>query len=130
MRSAKPVRVWAYLGLRISLLQETALEGALRECHEESLAQLEEASLYALYDIPEINQIYVFYRANMPAADFGPTPESSEVALFSEDNIPWDELAFPVIELALHHFLGDRREGNFQIRNQVIRRPWRSPRSL
>ena len=35
-------------------------------------------------------------------------PESLEVALFSENDIPWDELAFPVITKTLKHYFSDR----------------------
>ena len=108
---------------------ESSLQGALRECVEEANAQVVEPQLYALFDIPQINQVYVFYRAEMTEAKFNPTFESSEVALFDEENIPWDELAFPVVELALHHFLDDRQSGNFIVRHDEIKRPWKSPRS-
>lgn len=109
---------------------ESSLQGALRECLEEANAQVVEPQLYALFDIPQINQVYVFYRAQMTEAKFNPTFESSEVALFDEENIPWGELAFPVVELALHHFLNDRQSGNFIVRHDEIKRPWKSPRSI
>ena len=51
------------------------------------------------------------------------------MALFDEADIPWGELAFPVVELALHHFLNDRQSGEFIVRHEEIRRPWKSPRS-
>ncbi|MDC1514403.1 hypothetical protein N8456_09960 [Porticoccaceae bacterium] len=57
------------------------------------------------------------------------TFESSEVALFDEADIPWGELAFPVVELALHHFFNDRENGEYIVRHDEIRRPWKSLRS-
>ena len=109
---------------------ESSLQGALRECEEEANAQVIEPSLYALFDIPQINQVYVFYRAKLAEPKFNPTFESSEVALFDEADIPWNELAFPVVELALHHFLSDRQSGNFVVHHDEIQRPWKSPRSI
>ena len=108
---------------------ETTAQGAVRECFEESLAEASNAQLYAIYDIPQINQVYIFYRAELTRPRFAPTAESTEVALFHEQDIPWQSLAFPVIELALHHYLEDRLRGSFSIREGEIRRPWKSPRS-
>ncbi|MFO7649258.1 MAG: NUDIX hydrolase, partial [Halomonas campaniensis] len=42
-------------------------------------------------------------------------PESLEVALFEEHEIPWDELAFPTIERTLRHFYADRRDQRFPL---------------
>ena len=103
---------------------ESSLQGALRECHEEANALVVEPQLYALFDISYINQVYVFYRAQLAEPRFNPTFESSEVALFNEADIPWAELAFPVVELALDHFLNDRQRGDFVVRHEEITRPW------
>ena len=108
---------------------ESSLQGAMRECEEEANATVIEPSLYALFDIPQINQVYVFYRATLEQPIFNPTFESSEVALFNEEDIPWRELAFPVVELALHHFFNDRQNGSFIVRHDEIRRPWKSVRN-
>ncbi|EAS47094.1 hypothetical protein GB2207_10773 [marine gamma proteobacterium HTCC2207] len=108
---------------------ESSLTGALRECEEEANAQVVEPNLYALFDIPQINQVYIFYRARLEKPKFNATFESSEVALFDEADIPWKELAFPVVELALHHFFNDRQNGEYLIRHDEIRRPWKSLRS-
>ena len=108
---------------------ESSLEGALRECEEEANATVVNPELYALFDIPQINQVYVFYRAELMEPVFGPSSESSEVALFDEQDIPWSELAFPVVELALDHFLKDRIKGEFLVKHEQVQRPWRSRRS-
>jgi len=109
---------------------ESSLEGALRECAEEANATVINPQLYGLFDIPQISQVYVFYRGELAEPIFGPSSESSEVALFNEDNIPWDELAFPVIELALNYFLEDRKTGQFIVKHDEIRRPWKSRRTV
>jgi ADP-ribose pyrophosphatase YjhB (NUDIX family) len=105
---------------------ESSLEGAMRECSEEANAEVAEPLLYAIFDIPQINQIYIFYRAEMPEAIYSPSIESSEVALFSEENIPWSELAFPMVEALLDHYFEDRKTGNFGVIREDIRRPWQS----
>jgi ADP-ribose pyrophosphatase YjhB (NUDIX family) len=101
---------------------ESTLEGALRECQEEAHASVNEPTLYALYDIPYINQVYVFYRAQLANLDFGPSAESTEVALFNEQDIPWDELAFPVVTAVIKRFLCDRKKDSFEVFNDVIER--------
>jgi ADP-ribose pyrophosphatase YjhB (NUDIX family) len=101
---------------------ESTLEGALRECQEEAHASVNEPTLYALYDIPYINQVYVFYRAQLANLDFGPSAESTEVALFDEQDIPWDELAFPVVTAVIKRFLNDRKKDSFEVFNDVIER--------
>jgi ADP-ribose pyrophosphatase YjhB (NUDIX family) len=109
---------------------ESSLEGALRECKEEANATVINPQFAGLFDIPQINQVYVFYRGELTGPAFGPSSESSEVALFSEQDIPWDELAFPVIELALNYFFEDRKTGRFTVKHDEIRRPWKSRRPV
>jgi ADP-ribose pyrophosphatase YjhB (NUDIX family) len=109
--------------------EESSLEGAIRECSEEANTVVRDPYLYAIFDIPQINQIYIFYRAEMPEAIFSPSTESSDVALFSEEDIPWSELAFPMVEALLDHYFEDRKSGIFKIIREDIRRPWKSKHS-
>ena len=102
----------------------------MRECEEEANAMVINPQLYALFDIPQINQVYVFYRAHLEEPVFGPSSESSEVALFDEADIPWANLAFPVVELALDYFLQDRITGEFAVKHDEIKRPWKSRRVI
>ena len=106
---------------------ESTLEGALRECAEEANAKVINPELYALYDIPYINQVYVFYRAQLKNEQFGPSSESTEVALFNEEDIPWDELAFPVVRAVLKRYLSDRKSNQFEVIQEVITRQSHRP---
>lgn len=101
---------------------ETMMEGARRECVEEANAHLHSLELYNMIDIPHINQVYVFFRGQLAQPEFSPGVESLEVALFDEDGIPWDEIAFPSVRKALKDFFNDRRDGLFRVRNDAIRR--------
>ncbi len=94
-------------------LEETMAEGAQRETYEESLARVNITYLHGLYDIPHIGQVYSLYMAEMENAEFGITPESSEVALFDAADIPWEDIAFKVVKLALEQYLqeGRRKDG-------------------
>jgi ADP-ribose pyrophosphatase YjhB (NUDIX family) len=94
---------------------ETMLEGALRETREEADAKVTDVTLYRLFDIPHINQVYVFYRGNLDGG-FGIGPESLESRLFTEEEIPWSKLAFPIVTDVLTDFFADRKTGEFPIR--------------
>ncbi len=94
---------------------ETTAEGAARETREETLAEVEIVELYSLFNIPHISQVYLLFRARMNDLDFGPTHESLEVALFAEDEIPWEELAFPVIRETLLRYFNDRSNGEYKL---------------
>jgi len=90
---------------------ESLEEGAAREAREEALIDVEIGSLLALANVRHAEQVHVFFRARMRTAYFGVTPESLEVKFVSEEQIPWDDLAFPSTEFALRSFLADRRAG-------------------
>ena len=92
---------------------ETTLQGALRETWEEAGAQVEILHLFTLYNLPHISQVYLMFRAQLLSLDFTPGEESLEVALFSEAEIPWDEIAFLTIEKTLRQYFDDRRKGEF-----------------
>lgn len=102
---------------------ETTVAGALRETLEEANARVEGESLYRLFDLPHISQVYMFYRAKLSDIEFSAGVESLDVRLFSEADIPWGELAFPVIDVTLKDFFADCRAGEFTTRISDIRFP-------
>ncbi len=108
---------------------ESTVEGALRESIEEANAQLVNPELSCIFDIPHINQVYIFYRAELRDTSFSPGLESLEVELFREHEVRWDQLAFPVIELALDHYFTDLKAGRHQVHTGEVRRPWKWIRS-
>jgi ADP-ribose pyrophosphatase YjhB (NUDIX family) len=92
---------------------ETVSAGARRETLEEARARVEILAPYALYNICYVNQIYLMFRARLLDHNFRPGSESLEVRLFSEAEIPWDEIAFRVMEETLVQFFKDRPNGLF-----------------
>lgn len=94
---------------------ETILQGALRESHEEANLVLQEPCLYAVIDIPHIHQVYMMHIARIASQDFCPGLESLETRLFSRDQIPWQQLAFPVIDWVLNRFFDDQARGEFPL---------------
>ena len=99
---------------------ETTTEGALRETVEEANARAEIIDLYTLFSLPHISQIYLFYRARLTDLDFSPGAESLETRLFDQSEIPWDELAFPVITETLKHYFRDLPNHHFPVRSRDI----------
>jgi ADP-ribose pyrophosphatase YjhB (NUDIX family) len=100
---------------------ETAAEGAAREAMEEANARVEIEDLYTVYSIPNISQVYMMFRARLVDPNVSAGPESLEVKLVTEDEIPWDQLAFAMVKKTLDHFLEDRRRGVFTPRFGDIR---------
>lgn len=81
-------------------LGESVEEGAKREACEEALAELEIEALLAIYSIPRIGQVQIFFRAKL-LNDPAPGPESTDVKLAQWDEIPWADLAFPSVKWSL-----------------------------
>ncbi len=99
---------------------ETMIEGARRETREEAGAELDALTPFALFDLPFINQIYLMFRAPLTTDRFQPGHESQAVELFSEETIPWDDLAFAVVRETLEHYFSDRTEGRFRLHTGTI----------
>lgn len=92
---------------------ETTCEAALRETLEEAQARVTLGPLFTMIDVPYIEQVHVFFRAELLDLDFAPGAESSEVRLFLESEIPWQELAFRTVAQTLRLFFADRARGEF-----------------
>ena len=95
---------------------ESLAEGAVRETLEEANASVKTSDLYTIFSLPHISQVYVFFLSELNNLDFYPGEESLETKLFSEDQIPWSELAFPVISETLRNYFSDRAENSLKIR--------------
>ncbi len=106
---------------------ETTPEGAARETWEEARARVSNLELYRVFDVPYISQVYMFYRCDLEDGAFGVGPESLETALYREDEIPWSEIAFPVVQQTLEEYFADMREGRFPVRVSAIERTTRRP---
>ena len=100
---------------------ETLQDGALRETIEETGSKAEVFMPYTMFSLPHINQVHMFYLANLLDDNFGPTIESSEVRLFKNEEILWDEIAFPTVEKTLRYYLSDIESGNFIFREEDIK---------
>lgn len=100
---------------------ETTEEGAARETWEEARARVSNMHLYRVFDVPYISQVYMFYRCTLDEGLFGVGPESLETALYTEQEVPWEEIAFPVVRETLKAYFEDRRRDNYPIVVDAIR---------
>ena len=107
---------------------ETTAEAAARETLEEACARIEVGELYTLIDVPHISQVHIVYRARLLDLDFRAGEESLDMALFTEDEIPWEQIAFRSIAISLRHFFDDRRSGQWGVHTASLAPPppeWR-----
>jgi ADP-ribose pyrophosphatase YjhB (NUDIX family) len=101
---------------------ETTQQGAARETLEEANARVEVGPLYAVYNIPHINQVYVLFRARLLDLNFHPGAETLEAQLFTESEVPWSEIAFLTVRNTLTHYYSDRKKGEFGVHMGTIER--------
>jgi ADP-ribose pyrophosphatase YjhB (NUDIX family) len=96
-------------------LGETTAQGAARETDEEAGAQFEIEDLFTVMNVVRVGQVHLFYRARLLSDQFNPGPETIEAQLFTEAEIPWEEIAFRTVKETLERYFADRREGRFGI---------------
>jgi ADP-ribose pyrophosphatase YjhB (NUDIX family) len=90
---------------------ESLSAAAARETLEEASVEVALERPYALLHLPHANQVRMVYLARLRGTDFRPGPETVDVRLFDEQQIPWDELAFATTRDTLRRYFADRREG-------------------
>ena len=101
-------------------LGETMAQGAARETAEEAGAEVEMGAFFSAMSIPRVGQVHVFYVARLLHDRFDPGHESLEARLFTEHDLPWDELAFTTVRETLKRFFADRRLGQFGVHDVDI----------
>ena len=101
-------------------LGETMAQGAARETAEEAGAEVEMGAFFSAMSIPRVGQVHVFYLARLLHDRFDPGHESLEARLFTEHDLPWDELAFTTVRETLKRFFADRRLGQFGVHDVDI----------
>ncbi|SPU53160.1 NUDIX hydrolase [Bordetella trematum] len=94
-------------------LGESTAQGAARETLEEAGARIELGQLYTIIDVPQVDQVHIFYLARALGPELDPGPESLEARYFALDEIPWPELSFRTVATTLERYCEDQREGRF-----------------
>ena len=90
---------------------ETLEQAAARETMEEANARVKIGNLYTIYNLPNINQVYFLFLAELLDLNFEPGIESLDVKLFKEEDVPWDEMAFRVISIPLKRYFKECHTG-------------------
>ena len=66
-------------------------------------------------NVARVGQLHLFYRARLLSSQFKPGHETMEARLFSEAEIPWDDLAFRTVKETLEQYFLDLRAGVFNM---------------
>ncbi len=119
-RAIEPRRGYWTLPAGFMELGESAEQAAIRETLEEANARVELTGLFTLLSVPHVDQVHMFFRARLLDLNFSAGTESLEVALFREQEIPWEEIAFRTVQTTLEHFLADRSSGEFKVRSAAL----------
>ncbi|MCO5232788.1 MAG: NUDIX hydrolase [Chitinophagales bacterium] len=91
---------------------ECSEEGAAREVMEEAGAEFILEGVLAVYNLPQANQVYIHFLGQLKDGQYSNGPESIETALFTEEQIPWNEMAFTSSYFALKKYFEDRKAGS------------------
>lgn len=104
--------------------KETTSEAAIRETWEEAEAVVEIGKLFSMISVPQVDQVHIFFLARLLEPKYAAGSESLEVELFSEDEVPWEDIAFPTVKKTLKLFFADRVKGDFGTHvTDIIRSP-------
>ncbi len=107
---------------------ETTQQGAARETLEEAHARVEVGDMFSYVNVPIISQVHILFRARLLDLDFSAGTESLDVRLMNEDEIPWDDIAFPSVERSLRLFFADRAAGAYSLHSvDIYRRAGQPP---
>ncbi len=93
-------------------LGETLAEAAIRETWEEAEARVDLGPMFAIVDVVHARQVHVFFRASLAEPVFGAGEETIESRLFDPAELPWSEIAFPSVTIALERYLADPQRGD------------------
>eukprot|EP01024_Parvocaulis_polyphysoides_P055391 TRINITY_DN5664_c0_g1_i2.p1 TRINITY_DN5664_c0_g1~~TRINITY_DN5664_c0_g1_i2.p1 ORF type:complete len:229 (-),score=15.31 TRINITY_DN5664_c0_g1_i2:23-607(-) len=102
---------------------ESTAEGAVRETLEETGAQVEIIAPYAHFDVPIIGQSYLLFRAKLlPPFNYQSGQESLDVQLYKIEEIPFEQLAFSSISVALRLYREDVSNQQMKFHHGVIKK--------
>ncbi len=92
-------------------LGESQAQGAARETLEEACAEVEIGHLFASVDVVDAGQVHVFFTAKL-LGEYAAGEESLDVAMYREDEVPWDDIAFHSGRFALQKYFADKGQNN------------------
>ena len=90
---------------------ENVEDGATREMLEETHGRVRIIGLQSVYTVLQVNQVHLHFLAEMLDLKYATTLESTDIQLFTEENLPWSDVAFASNRFALQKYFEDRRMG-------------------
>jgi len=103
---------------------ESAVAAAARETLEEANAVVDHLTLYGLYSLLHVSQVYLMFRGQLRDGYASPGEESLETRLYAEHEIPWEQMAFTVVQDTLRQYFAERQTGVFTLHvGDIIREP-------
>jgi len=96
---------------------ETLESAAVRELYEETNVSIpaESLALYIIGTITPISEVHVVFRAELDNPEYTAGEETIEVGLFAEDEVPWDDFAFPELKDSLRYFYRELKKNKFGV---------------
>ena len=67
--------------------------------------------LFSVLNVARMGQVHLFYTARLLSDQFDPGHETIEARLFTEAEVPWEEIAFRTVKETLERYFADRRAG-------------------
>ena len=120
LRNIEPRRGFWTLPAGFMELGETTSQGALRETHEEAGAHIELVQLFSVMNVRQVGQVHLYYLAKLTDTHVDPGPETIEARLFTEAEVPWDQIAFRTVRETLKRYFEDRKRGHFDLHTADI----------
>ena len=90
---------------------ETSEQGAVREMWEETYGRVKVLGLHTVFNVVPVNQVHLHYLVEMEDLNYSLTPESTEITLFTEGEVPWVDIAFASSKFALKCYFEDVKLG-------------------
>ncbi|MFZ4791267.1 MAG: NUDIX hydrolase [Candidatus Competibacteraceae bacterium] len=121
-RAIEPRYGWWTLPAGFMENSESAVTAAAREAFEEANAVVDHLTLYGLYSLLHVSQVYLLFRGQLRDGYASPGEESLETRLYAEDEIPWEQIAFTVVHETLRQYFAERQAGTFTLQvGDIIR---------
>jgi hypothetical protein len=83
----------------------------MREVWEEAEAKVNLIGVHTIFTFRRFHHVYIQFLGELIEGRYGVGVESLESRLFTEAEIPWEEIAFESSVFALHRFFEDRKQG-------------------
>lgn len=96
---------------------ETLAQAAARELFEETgvVIAAEKMQLYMMGTISFISEVYIAFHAEVDTEFCQTCEESLDVAFFSREQLPWDQVAYPQANNSINQAYDDIAAGKFEV---------------